>query len=59
MKKRLVLICILGDPFIPAASEPLSGGFNADTAELADLLVNADYPVDIITNTSPDRQAPV
>lgn len=59
MKKRLVLICILGDPFIPAASEPLSGGFNADTAELADLLVNADYPVDIITNTSPERQAPV
>ncbi len=59
MEKRLVLLCILGDPSIPPASEPLSGGFNADTAELADLLVQVDYPVDIITNCSPERQAPV
>lgn len=59
MEKRLVLLCILGDPSIPASSEPLSGGFNADTAELADLLIQVDYPVDIITNISPEQQTPV
>lgn len=59
MKKRLVLLCILGDPTIPPVSEPLSGGFNADAAELADLLAQVDYPVDIITNCSPERQEPV
>lgn len=57
MKKRLLILCLLGDPTIPASSEPNSGGFNADTAELVDLLMRTEYPVDIITNTSPHRQA--
>lgn len=42
MKKRLVWLCILGDPSVPAASGPLSGGFNADATELADLLVQVE-----------------
>lgn len=59
MKKRLVILCLLGDPTIPAVSEPNSGGFNADTAELVELLMHTEYPVNIITNTSPRRQAAV
>lgn len=55
MEKRLVILCFLGDPSIPAASGPNSGGFNADTAELVELVAGTEYHVDIITNTSPQK----
>lgn len=58
MKKRLVLLCLLGDPSIPAVSELCSGGFNADSAELAALLSQTGYTVSIITNASPGHQTP-
>lgn len=56
MNKRLIILCLLGDPTIPATSEFGSGGFNADMTELADILAGqTDYPVDFITNSMGDE----
>lgn len=49
--KQIFIICLLGDPFIPATSVPHSGGFNADSLELLEYMsVQKDWECTVITN---------
>lgn len=50
---RIIIICLFGDPFLPAASIPHSGGFNADTLELIEYMMGQkEWECIIITNKS-------
>lgn len=49
---RLVVLCLLGDPALPAASIAHTGGFQVDIQELLTNIQNPECTVHIITNTS-------
>lgn len=49
---RLVVLCLLGDPTLPAASIAHTGGFQVDVQELLSNIQNSECTVHIITNTS-------
>lgn len=48
----LVVLCLLGDPALPAASITHTGGFQVDVQELLTSIQNSECNVHIITNTS-------
>ena len=48
----LVVLCLLGDPALPAASIAHTGGFQVDVQELLNSIQNSECVVHIITNTS-------
>lgn len=51
--KRIVIICLLGDPFLPAVSIPHSGGYNIDTLELLEYMITQkEWECVVITNKS-------
>lgn len=50
--KSLLILCLLGDPMLPAASCDRSGGFNVDSKELIEFLSSKDYQCMVITNLS-------
>ena len=51
--KRIVIICLLGDPFLPAVSIPHSGGYNVDTLELLEYMItHKEWECVVITNKS-------
>lgn len=52
MDDRLVVLCLLGDPALPAASIAHTGGFQVDIQELLSSIDNPACTVHIITNTS-------
>lgn len=49
---NLVVLCLLGDPALPAASIAHTGGFQVDIQELLASIQNPGCTVHIITNTS-------
>ncbi len=49
---KLVVLCLLGDPALSAASIAHTGGFQVDVQELLDSIQNPECTVHIITNTS-------
>lgn len=49
----LVILCLLGDPGLPAVSVQHTGGFQVDVQELLSNLEGRPWNVHIITNTSP------
>lgn len=49
---KLVVLCLLGDPALPAASIAHTGGFQVDVQELLNNIQNPECAVHIITNTS-------
>lgn len=49
---KLVVLCLLGDPALPAASIAHTGGFQVDIQELLYSIQNSECAVHIITNTS-------
>ncbi len=52
---RLVIVCLLGDPSLPAVSVKNTGGFQVDIQELLSNLKNSPFEIHVITNTSPYR----
>ncbi|MDE6069138.1 MAG: hypothetical protein K2F89_09355, partial [Treponemataceae bacterium] len=54
---RLVIVCLLGDPSLPATSVRNTGGFQVDIQELLSNLKNVPFEIHVITNTSPYRTA--
>lgn len=50
---KLVILCLLGDPMLPAVSVGHTGGFQVDIQELLYNMKNSTFPIHIITNTSP------
>lgn len=51
--KKLVIVCFLGDPSLPAVSVKHTGGFQVDIQELLYNTSKTSCPVHVITNTSP------
>jgi len=49
---RLIILCLLGDPALPATSIAHTGGFQVDVQELLDSINNYKCTVHVITNTS-------
>lgn len=49
---KLVILCLLGDPSLPAASVAYTGGFQVDIQELLASIQNPGCTIHIITNTS-------
>lgn len=47
-----MVLCLLGDPALPAASIAHTGGFQVDVQELLSNIQNPECTVHIITNTS-------
>ena len=51
--KTIAIICLLGDPLLPAVSVPNSGGYNVDSLELLEfMLTQKDWNCVFITNKS-------
>lgn len=52
--KRIVIVCLLGDPFfLPAVSIPHSGGYNVDTLELLEYMITQkEWECVVVTNKS-------
>ena len=48
----LIILCLLGDPMLPAASVDHTGGFQVDIQELLFNIHNPDCDIHIISNTS-------
>lgn len=49
--KRIFIICLFGDPCLPATSVPHSGGFNADSLELLEYMsAQKDWECTVVTN---------
>lgn len=51
-KDTLIILCLLGDPTLPAASVKHTGGFQVDVQELLSSIQNPDCDIHVITNTS-------
>lgn len=49
---ELIILCLLGDPMLPAVSVKKTGGFQVDIQELLFHIRNPDCTVHVITNTS-------
>lgn len=49
---HLLVLCFLGDPMLPGASVPNSGGFNIDILELMEFLSTTTWRCSVITNDS-------
>lgn len=52
MKSSIVILCLLGDPSLPAASCDRTGGFNVDMAEILKYWSSFPYSITVITNDS-------
>lgn len=52
MKSAIVILCLLGDPSLPAASCDRTGGFNVDMSEILKYWSSFSYPIIVITNSS-------
>lgn len=52
MKSSIVILCLLGDPSLPAASCDRTGGFNVDMAEILKYWASFPYSITVITNDS-------
>lgn len=52
MKKSIIILCLLGDPILPAASCDRSGGFNVDMIEILKYWSNSSNLITVITNSS-------
>ena len=48
----IIILCLLGDPSLPAASCDRSGGFNVDMAEILKYWSSFPYLITVITNGS-------
>lgn len=52
----LIILCLLGDPTLPAASIKHTGGFQVDIQELLENIYNKNCNIHVITNTSKYRK---
>ena len=52
MKSSIIILCLLGDPVLPAASCDRTGGFNVDMEEILKYWSNFSYSITVITNGS-------
>lgn len=52
MKTSIIILCLLGDPLLPAASYDRTGGFNVDMAEILKYWSSFPYSITVITNSS-------
>lgn len=52
MKTSIVILCLLGDPVLPAVSYDRTGGFNVDMAEILKYWSSSSYSITVITNSS-------
>lgn len=48
----LIILCLLGDPTLPAVSVKNTGGFQVDIQELLEKINNPDCNIHVVTNTS-------
>lgn len=52
VKKSIIILCLLGDPVLPAGSFDRTGGFNVDMTEILNYWSAFSYPITVITNSS-------
>lgn len=52
MKESIIILCLLGDPSLPAGSCDRTGGFNVDMAEILKYWSSFPYSITVITNSS-------
>lgn len=52
MRTSIIILCLLGDPVLPAASYDRTGGFNVDIAEILKYWSTSSYSITVITNSS-------
>ena len=52
VKKSIIILCLLGDPALPAGSFDRTGGFNVDMTEILNYWSAFSYPITVITNSS-------
>lgn len=52
MKKSIIILCLLGDPILPAVSCDRSGGFNVDMTEILKYWSKSSNLITVITNSS-------
>lgn len=52
----LIILCLLGDPTLPATSVRHTGGFQVDVQELLHTIQNPNCDIHIVTNTSKFRK---
>lgn len=52
MRTSIIILCLLGDPVLPAASYDRTGGFNVDMAEILKYWSTSSYSITVITNSS-------
>lgn len=52
MKTSIIILCLLGDPVLPAASYDRTGGFNVDMAEILKFWSSSSHSITVITNSS-------